>query len=585
MEDDSHTDETPIHKKVSVKDYASLVKNGDWRNAFIQALTEADTVYVPDGTYSLSMLYIPSGKTIEGNGQKTIFIPLEWMLFRVEGGAEEEVTIANDISDFSNQIDVTSSEGINTGDMIILKSQRNCMFREDCGNEWTLGQTTSGNKTCFFGEILTVESVHGNRLTTVTPTVFPYYRKDHRQETNKSGFTTRASSTVQKIKSIRNAHLRNFSIKGNALCSEVIRFKWADSCSIENVDYQTSSVPDLDFTVLKITLSRNCKASRVSSTFSSSLIASLQDKISKEYANYSKFNNFKIVGSQDCCLEYCMDNFATHAFNISYSNGGIPSVRCSIRYCHSKNSIWAGVISQQCTPWSTLSYNQVENSGQGVMAGCLWSTLEGNTVKTNVPFATDYYYTHLSRGGTIGVGLLEGYARHCIIRHNTISGFYTGIGVVDGYESLNTFDYADLEVADNTVTNSIQGFYLYKNKYNQNGSRLDISLLNNHFSAEESLSPEEWKSCGIRLSAYSSNIQILSNTLHEYQIGCYMDIFPNYITINDNKINTCLYGLYLEDMSTISNACTVYLNANNNIFTSTENSYTGFNQANIKTFY
>ena len=578
-------DPTVPDGSVLLTDFRSAVQGNDWRPAFQAAFRAADRIVVPEGSYSFSTLFVPSGKTIEGAGSGTVFTPLGNILFRVEGSAGDEIPVASDIADFSNRIEVSRADGFAPGDLVVLKSQRNCMFREDCG-EWTLGQTTKNGRTCFFGELLTLASVSGRTLTATTNTLFPYYRNNAAAETVKEGFTTRPCATVQRIESVRDAHLRNFTIRGTAACAEVIRLKWAEECSVENVAYKTDAVPDATFMVLKITLSRDCKAVNCRSEFSSALITRLQSSVAKDYAHYSTYNNFRIISAQDCGFENCSDNFASHAFNITYSDGGIPSVRCRVRACRAVNSVWAGVVSQQCTPWSELSGNTVERSGQGVMAGCRGSKVTGNTVSTHLPFSTDYYYTRIARGGTAGVGIFEGYARDCQISGNTVEGFYTGIIVLDGYESLNIFDRAGLLAENNTVTGCAQGFHLYRNEYNTTRDALGITLRDNRFKGPGNTvqADKQRETFGIRIDPYSAEAAVASNTVAGYAYGLYMDSFPDRIAIDGNDFSDGRYGIFLRDVSAAADPPAVRLHEAGNTFTDILTPRSGLGQPCVQTY-
>ena len=271
---------------VSITDFRAAVAGGDWHKAFTEAFRVADRILVPDGEYPLSPLMVPSGKTIEGAGAGTVFTPLGSILFRVEGSAGDEIPVVSHIPDFSSAIEVASVREFAPGDLVILKSQRNCMFREDAG-DWTLGQTTKNSRTCFFGELLTVHSAAGNTVTTEEATLFPFYRSDASQETVKAGFEMRAGSTLQRIDAVRDTHLKNFTIRVSRACSEIVRIKWAENCTVEQVTFRVSAVPDDSFMVLKIYLARNCKAVGCRSEYSSALIADLQKRMTKNYDCYS----------------------------------------------------------------------------------------------------------------------------------------------------------------------------------------------------------------------------------------------------------------------------------------------------------
>ena len=571
---------------VSIIDFRAAATGGDWHKAFTEAFRVADRIFVPDGEYPLSPLMIPSGKTIEGAGAGTVFTPLGSILFRVEGSAGEEIPVVNHIPDFSSAIEVASSREFAPGDLVILKSQRNCMFREDAG-DWTLGQTTKNGRTCFFGEMLTVRSAAGNTVTTEETTLFPFYRSDASRETVKAGFATRSGSTLQRIGSVRDTHLKNFTIRVSKACSEIVRIKWAENCSVEQVTFRISVVPDDSFMAVKIYLARNCKAAGCRSEYTSALITDLQKLMTKNYYYYSTYNNFRIISSQNCSLENCTDNFASHAFNITYSSGGIPSIRCKILNCRAVNSVWAGVIAQQCTPWSELAGNTVERSGQGVMAGSRNSRITGNTVRTHLPFSTDYYYTRIARGGTVGVAVFEGYARDCEIRGNRVENFYTGIAVLDGYEELNVFDRVDAVIADNTVRNCIHGFYHYRNSYNTARSAMYVTLSGNVLNgAGDSVlaGGEQRKTYGIRISDRCGEYAIRSNATNGFRYGAALGRMPDLIALDANHFSDGRYGIFLDDLSGTGENGEIRLHDSDNTFSSIQTPRQGLDQACVKNY-
>ena len=566
---------------VSVTDFRGAAAGGDWHGAFTAAFEAADRIFVPDGEYPLSPLTVPSGKTVEGAGSGTVFVPLGQTLFRVEGSPGEEIPLQRDLPDFSSSIDVTAADGFAAGDLVLLKSQRNCMFREDA-EAWTLGQTTSKNRTCFFGEFLTVASVSGNTVRVEEPTLFPFYRSDASQESVKPGFATRACATLQRIEAVRDTHLRNFSVRVAAECPEVIRIRYAEDCSIEQVSFRVSVVPEESFMVLRIGLSRRCKAVGCRSEYTSALIAELQSRMSKSYEHYATCNNFRIISAQECSLEQCSDNFASHAFNITYSSGGIPSIRCRIQGCRAVNSIWAGVIAQQCTPWSELSDNTVERSGQGVMAGCRHSKILNNTVSTHLPYSTDYYYTRIERGGTAGVGLFEGYARDCEIRGNRVENFFTGIIVLDGYEEQNVFDRVDAVIADNRVSGCVHGFYQYRNAANTSRSGMYVTLSGNDLhGAGDSVQAggTTVETCGIRLSDECMEYDIRSNTADGFRCGASLGVLPDCISLSGNRFSNGRIGILLSDVPQTAAACEIRLHESDNQFIAIQTPRQGLDQA------
>lgn len=471
-------------KSASLLDYEAYKSGNDWGPALQQATKDFSVISIPEGTYHMSAVRVASDTEIVGAGESTVIIPDGIILFRVEGQADDPVPVAADLADFSNNITLSRDGGFSKGDMLILQSQRNCMFKEDCG-EWALGQTQSKGRTCFFGEIMEVSEANGCNVTTKEPRIFPFYKANGVSETIKPGFESRGATTAMRVRPTKNVIIRNLQVKNKPACLEIVRFKYALHCRAENVSVITSERYDEEAQVqlFKTNMAKDCHFIGCSSEYTESMLKVLRGT-GKVYDNYSRYNNFRIISSSECSFEDCRDNAATHAFSITYANGGIPSVHCSVLRCHSENSIWAGVISQQCTPWSVLSGNVVENSSQGVFAGCRFSVIENNIVKTILSKETDHYYAHLSRGGTVGLAVFEGYGVGCRISGNTVSGFRTGIGVVDGYEQYNIFDKAtDLQIEKNVVDDSYFGFMVVRNGYNNKRVNLSVSVNGNIFNA------------------------------------------------------------------------------------------------------
>ncbi|MGM9739959.1 MAG: hypothetical protein ACI3ZP_05085 [Candidatus Cryptobacteroides sp.] len=508
--------------RVELTDYEAYKSGSDWAPALAQACKESRYVHIPAGRYVMAEVWIPSGTTVEGDGSSTIIVPKEDFLFRLEGRAESPVNVVEDIPDFSSSIAVSDASMFSSGDLVLLQSQRNCMFKEDCG-DWTLGQTTSGNKTCFYGELFSIASMSGNVLTATSSLLFPFYKSHNAEETVKPGFNTRQSSTLTKLNAVRDAVLASLAIESNSRCIHPVRVKYAENCFVRDVtvnsdeDYEEQSS-----TMFLILNSKDCHIVECHSRYSEKLIAKKQKNIVPTYSVYTLCNNFKIVSSDYCSIENCTDNFATHSFTVSYSDGGIPSAHCSIKNCHSENSIWAGVVSQQCTPWTELSGNTVVNSSQGVMAGSRWSSVKNNRVSTDLPFSTDFYYAHISRGGTTGVAVFEGYGRECEISGNEISGFFSGIKVLDGYEMLNIFDGpSDIAITGNNVTDCVYGLMVSRNQYNGYKGPLGVFVQGNSFrSAGSTVDVKgEKETCGVVLDG-ADGVTLAGNTFS----GFYIDI-------------------------------------------------------------
>ena len=245
------------------------------------------------------------------------------------------------------------------------------------------------------------------------------------------------------------------------------------------------------------------------------------------------------------------------------------------------------MIAQQCTPWSELAGNTVERSGQGVLAGCRGSKIMNNTVSTHLPFSTDYYYTRIARGGTVGVAVFEGYARNCEIRGNCVENFYTGIAVLDGYEELNVFDRVDAVIADNTVRNCIHGFYHYRNSYNTARGAMHVTLSGNVLNgAGDSVSAggKQWETYGIRLSDCCGEYAIRSNATDGFLYGAALGRMPDYMTLDANRFSNGRYGIFLDDLSGTGETGDIHLHDSDNTFSSILIPRQGLDQACVKNY-
>lgn len=589
---------------VTLTDYAKYKNGDDWSPAFEKAFADSQTVYVPQGRYPCSQVRLASETTIRGAGDGTVFIPLDYRLFVIEGTIGKEIKIAADIVDFSNTIALQSAGGLAVGDDIMIRGQRNSMIREGTAGlnysvDWVLGRTRKSN--CFYGEMDVIKAVAGATITTERNRIFPDYFKDDSREPKKlgEGFIQRDATTVSKLFMVKNATLQNFAIEGTAKCSMPIKLGYSKDCLVEDITFTTSTEsydksgkPELSLIYgiyVWNTTVRNFKAQ-----LSPQLLATLEAK-EKSYANFSNYNLFKIISSTNSGFENCYANGGTHAFNITRSasaamGGGIPSVNCFIRNSVAANCIWSGVKVQQGCYNTEVSGNTVTASGQGIITCGRKTTIVNNKVNTNLPHSANYYYTHLSRGGTIGIGLIEGYACDSIVRNNTVSNFYSGIAIVDGYEDKNCFEEGNILIEKNTVTGSLRGFTLYKNPHCASLGRkvLDIKIVDNTFTrtgdSVVKIGSESHDTYGIYLPEKTAGVEIRSNTFRNFGHGVWLDKLVDYININGNLFDNSRIGVTLATTSSKSKGYTIHIKEIGNTFTGTPLHSQGLAQKHITTF-
>lgn len=594
----------PPGEYVNITDYTAYKKGADWSPAFKRAFADCNQIYVPAGHYSCSEIRLSSNESIWGANGETIFMPLSDHLFVIEGDIGSEIKIIADIDDFTNTILLERAGGLKAGDDILIRGQRNSMLREgikgvNYSPDWVLGRTRKSS--CFFGEMDVVASVAGAKITTGSNRLFPDYFKDNSREPQGigEGFLSREATTVSKLSMVKNASLRNFSIIGTSTCFMPIKLGYSKDCTVENITFNTSvesfkSKGKEDLSIVYGLYAWNTVIRNFKAILSPGLLAKLKAK-EKIYSNFSNYNLFKMISSTNSGFENCYANGGCHAFSITRSaspkgRGGIPSVNCYIRDCSVSDCIWSGVTVQQGCYRTDVSRNVVTAGGQGIITGGRNTTITNNSVSTNLPYSTEYYYTHIDRGGTLGIGIIEGASCGSIIKNNTVSGFYTGIGIVDGYEKKNCFEEGNITVESNNILECMRGFSLYKNDHCMTLGRnnLKIKICDNSFlnskTAPRPAGSEKANTYGIYLPNISAGITISNNTFNNFGCAVWMDRFVDYIAITDNRIGDSNYGIVLTDISDNPENYDVHIRLSDNTLTGTPTKNRGLDQNKVVPF-
>jgi hypothetical protein len=538
---------------VTLTDYAAHKQGEDWAPAIRKALADSLEITVPPGRYPTSEIKFTDGTTLRGSGTGTIFIPLGTRLFDINGKAGKEIPITADIPDFSNIIHLKSAGDLSPGDDIIIKGQRNSMIREGTPGlhynpAWVLGRTRKSS--CFYGEFDTVRSLDTLKLTTGNNRIFPDYFKDDTREPPSLGkdFIQRKSTTVRKLDLVKNVTLSDFAIEGTKDCHMPFRIRYARDCLLENITFTTNvesykkdGTPDLSIIYaiyVRDTVIRNFKA-----VLSPELLAIIGGK-ERAYKNFSNYNLFKVISSTRSGFEDCEANGGTHPFNITRSasvesGGGIPSIDCFIRNCTASNCLWSGLKVQQGCYNTEVSGNTVTASAQGIIICGRNTKVTGNRVSTEYPYSTDYYYTHIRRGGTFGIAVIEGYSCGTLVKDNIIDGFYSGIAMVDGYESKNIFEEGNIIIEENTVTRAVRGFSLYKNSYGEKLGKknLNVRIENNLFTATGHAEGHE--TSGVFLPRFTAGFKIKGNTFTDFKTGVSLADDTGLMAIDGNNFKNC----------------------------------------------
>ncbi len=505
---------TVLPDSVSLLEYAAYKEGNDWAPALERALTYHSVVYVPEGEYCCSQLNIPSGKTLRGAGEKTVFVPLDAGLFRVDGSKDKGSAVAEDVANHSDLLLLTEVSDLNADDDIMIQSQRNCMLKEGIDGvnydaDWVLGRTAK--TSVFYGEFDKIQSIDGQQVKTASKRIFPCYFKDNSREPEvpSEGYVTRQATTVYRIDFAKNVVLADFAINGTTKCCRPILLKYVDSCIVDNVRYMSSVLTCNEnlayaLTIIRVMYSKNTIIKNCHSILGEEALRQL-DAMERNWDNFSCYNIFKIESSHGCGFEDCSSNGATHAFNIIKSNSkeSICSANCFIRRCKTSHNIWSGMnVTQGC--WNNeVSGCTVTSSGQGITIFSRLTKVMNNIVSTDMSFGTQYIYTHVSSqsngktvywGGTAGIMLAEGYSggqgdKRTVVSGNIVSGFYTGISVRDGYENKNIFETGIIDITGNKVEGCFNGVGIYRNGYNTEPAYLDIIVSDNILVRAENVTP------------------------------------------------------------------------------------------------
>ena len=107
-----------------------------------------------------------------------------------------------------------------------------------------------------------------------------------------------------------------------------------------------------------------------------------------------------------------------------------------------------------------------------------------------------------------------------------ITGARTGILIIDGYEQNNIFIEGDIVIRGNRTHECLNGFFLYKNKYNRNLNRLNILLEENSFIRDSGttarIGGHDSSSYGIRLFPRTCGVTLRGNAVSGCKYGMFV---------------------------------------------------------------
>lgn len=461
---------------------------GNWALALSAALSECDSVYLPAGTYRMSSVTVPSGKTVYGDGDDTVIYPLGTTVFEITGTVGEEIKLSEHMPDFSDTIKLTKSAGAQAGDLIYLMSQRNCTILEDCTYDWVLGRSYKSGTACFYAEFLTVAEVSdgGKTLRATTNTVFPFYRADGTQESvpRKPAGTVsdypymRDAATVRLVSPAHDVVIRDLRV---IECTETaIVGSWMQNCRIERVTIcsEEKSSPKAGLCLLRLSEVLDCEVKDCSFLIPKKPAVSLHQKSE----NYGDYNIARITRSYRSGFDGCYSDFSTHAFLIGKAHKKGTSYGCYVKNCTAENAIWDGIyVSGGCYN-TVITGNTVKNSGRGIVVAGRKNYIADNDITLSLSPQTDYYYVRRESGGTAGIALIEGCSVDSVVENNRVSEATTAFLVRDGYEETNIFEYGNITIRNNTVTDCVRAVMVYRHELNVGEKPFTLTVVDNDLS-------------------------------------------------------------------------------------------------------
>lgn len=449
---------------------AEMMDNGelDWTVPLKHAIENHDYVVIPEGEFNIKTIQLNpehSNKSIIGRGDSTVINLISGSdLFEVNGelGQEKPVSVSYEYG--SREVFLGNVNDLSSGDDIMIKSQKNALNRNDAGEDWILGNgtgTTTPQKVGF-GEFLTIEEVLSDRITLVSPTIYPFYASHNQGEEN----PIRNYSTVQKVDFAKNIKIKDFSI-GKLDSGFVLRTKYAKNIVLDGVKFIDRSERSVARGMCNIIASLLCEVRN------SEYIAPRDIGFNAEYW---KQNPYKITSSQNTGVVNCKMENAAQGVDISYLQSEMVSTSCYVKDCRSLNQNHSGFTTHGGNYLTVFTGNYVEGVSQGIS-----HRGRGGIITNNVIVGTSF-----NRTSTLvsGIALYQAGSADTIISNNQIRNFSNGIGYSDGGHidggrvmNMNTI------ISNNIIDNCRRAIYIFR--YHTGGVEvpkqdMGISIVNNH---------------------------------------------------------------------------------------------------------
>lgn len=440
------------------------------------------TVVIPNSSFKTSeTLILYSNVVIEGRGPSSIIVRTNGgTVFKIDGTIELENPLSVNKTIGDTSISTVKPHRLKINDLVYLRSQRDAIS-SDAGLDWRLGYPTPDAQGCYFGEFLRVNRVVSAKEFKISSgLIFPYYRKDKAKETSP---TARDYSTIEKVNPVQNVIVRNISVKGNYDCG--IWFNFAFNCLVENVKF----LHDGDSSSIIFQKSLSCKAVECKNYF---------DNTTFPKHHYYR-NGFKCMSAQSCGFERCYSENASQAFDLSFANGGIPSLHCFVVRCETKGATTNSATSHGGTYACMFTDNLfLDNLGSGLAVRTRSSIISNNRV----------FGSNVEDASTYGISLYEGWARDCVVTGNSVSGFGKGIYIWDARYKEERFDWIGALIVNNVLTTNGNGIEIQRFADNKFLGDVGVLIQGNVIKANLVKSSK-----GILIHNYVSGVDIKDNII------------------------------------------------------------------------
>ena len=507
-------------QEVNIQDYAELVDNGNWQPAIMKALEEAYTVYFPIGEYTTyGIVSSLSNREIKGSGTGTRFKFVRdyddnrhFHGFQFFGSTEPIKRITENVKPHTNVVTLENADGLEVGDTIVIKSQRNALSYADTGDEWFLGTATSSQKVPF-GEYNEVTSIDGNNVTLKKGLIYPSYKSNNADEKD----SAQDFSTVQKVNFVENVVLRDFKVtdmnSGTAVRATTCKNMIVDNVHFDHSGYTADSSGTVYFRDSFLCEARNC---------------SFYTRPEVETDRIYDMNVFKIANSQECGFVNCKSENASQTADLTYFSGGVPCTGCYITNCNFVGSTKSGITTHGGNYLTRITDNTITGVPQGIA-----QRGRGGLIANNTLIGTSKQDT--SGSLNCGVNLYEGGCVDNVVSNNTIRNFNTGIGHNDRSPVNARLMFAGTLITDNVISNCNTSININRSYSASRLSPLGIIIANNQIRMFNT--PTSSAVRGISLSRGANGVSIGNNVIKGIEgemIGF----------VGDRENN--FHGIYLE---------------------------------------